>query len=205
MISNEIIADSKWEKIIEEGTGRFLINPNIPIEKSVEIIEKREEYRTSVSWHIPNRDLIECLLRFGPIISVGSGYAYTESIAKSSGCDIIATDLSDPENNGWCRDGKNQMDVIKMSAKEAINLYPERNVFMAWPPYDNPMAYEAVKSIKEGNFLIYIGEGGGGCTGDDDFFEYLYDNFKIVEEIDIKSWSGIYDNCTIYIKNGDKK
>lgn len=55
--------------------------------------EKREQFRIGTSWHVPNQELVSKLLEHGPIVSVGAGFAYTESIAIVQGADIIATDI----------------------------------------------------------------------------------------------------------------
>lgn len=162
--------------------------------------EKRENFRTGTSWHIPNQDLVTELVKYGPIVSVGSGFAYTESIAISQGADIICTDINPTKKNGWCRNGEFHCKVEKISADKAVQKYKDRNVFMAWPPYDNPMAYHVASEMEVGKYLIYVGEGHGGCTGDDNFFEYLYSNFEEVESFKIPQWSGIRDYCDIYKK-----
>jgi hypothetical protein len=162
--------------------------------------EKREKFRVGTSWHVPNQELVSKLLEHGPIVSVGSGFAYTESIAIVQGADIIATDIQPNKKNGWCREGKFHCKVEKLNAEEAVKKYEDRNVFMAWPPYDNPMAHTVVTSMKVGTYLIYVGEGHGGCTGDDNFFGCLYNDFEEVDCFNIPKWSGINDACWIYKK-----
>jgi hypothetical protein len=93
------------------------------------------------------------------------------------------------------------MPVEKSDSVEAVKKYSDRNVYMAWPPYDHPMAFETVQAMEVVRILIYVGEGHGGCTGDDKFFEYLYSNFEEIETTAaIPSWSGIYDNVSVYKK-----
>jgi uncharacterized UPF0146 family protein len=166
--------------------------------------EKREKYRTGVSWHVPTQELISLISKYGPIVSVGSGFAYTESIAISQGVDLIATDIEPSKNNKWCRDGKFHCEVEKLTASEAVKKYKGRNVFMGWPPYANPMAYEVASSMKVGAYLIYVGEGWGGCTGDDEFFQTLESDFVEVDSLRIPRWSGINDYCTVYRKTSLK-
>lgn len=54
--------------------------------------------------------------------------------------------------------------------------------------------------MRVGNYLIYVGEGHGGCTGDDWFFTKLHADFEEVDSVDIPSWWGIHDHCVIYKK-----
>jgi hypothetical protein len=162
---------------------------------------QRENFRHGISWHIPSQELLDSLLAISPSLSVGAGLGYTEKLAIEKGGDLIVTDIEPSRNNNWCQ-GEFHCEVEKLSALEAIKKYPERNVFMAWPPYDHPMAYEVATAMLPGKLLLYVGESGGGCNGDDKFFGYLYENFEIVEDdISIPSWSGIYDSAVLYRKN----
>ena len=171
-----------------------------PSHSLVENWEKREDFRSGTSWHIPTKELVASLVEYSPMVSVGSGFAYTESLAIKEGADIISTDLSPDSNNHWCRDGKFYCDVEKIKADEAVKKYKDRNVFMAWPPYDNPMAAEVVEAMEVGKYLVFVGEYHGGCTGDDNFFEILYANFEEVSDLAIPNWPGIRDSCVIYKK-----
>ena len=62
----------------------------------------REEFRGGKSWHLPSKELIEVLLEYSPILSVGCGLAYTESKAIEAGADIICTDAYSDTNN-YCK------------------------------------------------------------------------------------------------------
>ena len=168
---------------------------------SIEDYRLREEFRKQTSWHIPSQSLINLILEHSPIVSIGCGHAYTESLASKNGADIICTDLSPHSGNGWCRGDKFYMPVEKLECKKAVLKYPERNVFMAWPPYDHPVAYRTAKAMKSGKILIYVGESHGGCTGDESFFYYLDENFEELKTTaKIKSWFGIHDNVFLYRK-----
>lgn len=55
-------------------------------------------------------------------------------------------------------------------------------VIMTWPGYDDNHAYRVAKKmlagVKTGQWLIYQGEGYGGCTGDDNFHDLLASDFR---------------------------
>lgn len=194
-----ILVEKKWEDAIKKGVSKDFF-----LHSSHEDWELRQKFRTGVSWHIPSESLVELIKEHSPVVSVGSGFAYTESLVLERGGDVIATDINPDRDNKWCSDGEYMMNVEKKNSVEAIQSYPERNVFMAWPPYDKPMAFETAKAMEVGRILIYVGEGSGGCTGDGDFFEYLYSNFEHIEtEAVIHRWSGIYDNVYVYRKVKD--
>ena len=162
--------------------------------------EVQDAFRHGTSWHLPSEDLVATLVEYGPILSVGAGYGYTESLALEKGADLIATDIAPNDRNQWCREGKVLCKIEEMDAVEAVRHWPERNVFMAWPPYDTPMAHEVAEAMTPGRILIYVGEGESGCTGDYAFFKKLDEDFEEIAEIDIASWFGIYDRCRVYKK-----
>ena len=60
-----------------------------------------------------------------------------------------------------------------------------------------------LKIIPLGTRIFYIGEGFGGCTGDDDFHKYLCDKFKEIKIVALPTFAGIHDALFIYEKLGD--
>jgi hypothetical protein len=196
-----MLIDNEWKKVVETGIARFGVM-NLSAEKWGENFKKREDFRKGVSWHIPTQELVDAIKKYSPIVSVGCGFGYTEKLAEKEGADIILTDISPDIQNKWCISDKMEFPngVLSMDAKSAIKSFKDRNVFMAWPPYNNPMAYEVVKTMKVGRYLVYVGESEGGCTGDSNFFDMLNNKFSEVDDIYLPSWDGIYDNAKVYRK-----
>lgn len=197
---NKIFLPKNLLDLVSKGRER-LFNASSNFMKKY---EDREEFRVGVSWHVPTQLLIDLMKKYSPLVSVGSGFAYTESLALEQEIDVIPTDLAPNSYNQWCRKGKFFCEVEQMDAVAAINKYPDRNVFMAWPPYDTPMAYDAAVAMAPGQFLIYVGESWGGCNGDDRFFEYLNDFFVEIEDLAIPQWYGLNDHCIVYRKKSHK-
>jgi hypothetical protein len=170
--------------------------------------EKRSEFVHNSSFHLPSDSLIGLLCEMQPILSVGCGLGFTESLAIKKNCDIVCVDLyPDPkENRYFDNSATSYTEVIKMDAVQAVLKWPERNVFMAWPPYNRPMADNVAQAMAPGGTLIYIGEGAGGCTGDDGFFFTLEKEFQEIEtEANIPRWRGIYDEVRVFKKHQSKK
>lgn len=189
----KILVKEEWDQVIKEGTKRFSFD--------VDLFRKREEFRIGVSWHIPTDELVNAIKECSPMVSVASGFAYTESLAIKEGADIIATDICPNKDNQWCRDGIFHIQVEEISAVDAVKKYSGRNVFMAWPPYDKSMAFDVASEMDQERILIYVGESQGGCTGNDDFFQYLETHFEELDiSVDIPRWGGIYDDVHIYKK-----
>jgi hypothetical protein len=152
-------------------------NPSGP---SFQSYLERINFCKNSSYHLPTHSLIFLMCKTQPLLSVGCGLGFTESYALKEGCDIICVDLyPNPKKNGYFSDeAKTYVDVIKMDAQEAVRKWPERNVFMAWPPYQSPMAEEVAHAMSPGRTLIYIGEDVGGCTADEGFFFYFRERIQ---------------------------
>jgi hypothetical protein len=186
----DFLVDPEYKKLISEYGW-----------PSGESWAKRDHFRHGISWHIPTQSLIDLLISLSPLVSVGSGFGYTESLVKEQGGDIIATDLNPNISNKWCREGEYRLKVEQLEAAEAVSKYRDRNVFMAWPPYDDPMAFNVAQRMSGGKLLVFVGEDYGGCTGNDDFFKYLEKQFEHLKTgASIPSWHGIHDHVYVYKK-----
>lgn len=95
--------------------------------------------------------------------------------------------------------GKEWHTIVEGSCEVlALPENQDRALFLCWPPYDKDFAYNVLKAY-QGNTLIYVGEGEGGCTGDDNFFKLLEKEWEEVAYDDgFTSWSGIHDQLIIY-------
>jgi hypothetical protein len=88
--------------------------------------------------------------------------------------------------------------VQEGEAAEVAGRHPDRVLFLCWPPYNTSMAVDALLAY-EGDRVVFIGEGDGGCTGDDQFFEVLRRDW--VEEAFLMShvqWDAIHDFVFVY-------
>lgn len=168
----------------------------------------REQMISEFGFSIPCTEALNEIKKIGNILEIGAGTGYWSKLLKDIGVNIISTD----SKSGDYQFSYNN-DVIKMDAVEAIKEYPDRNVFVSWPCYDETWAFEAAKAMEQGTTLIYIGEGNGGCTADDNFHNYFFDdkNFIEADEVFIPQWDGIHDRMhigkkwAIYLKNLKEK
>lgn len=71
---------------------------------------------------------------------------------------------------------------------------------LCWPPYDAEMATRALARYK-GSCVIYIGEGAGGCTGDDDFHAELAAKWNLATSCEIPQWDGLHDEVFVYVRS----
>jgi hypothetical protein len=174
----------------------------------VDDYEIRRECVKMYAWAIPTEDAIKRIVECGPIVEIGAGSGYWANLITHFGGDVLAYDKYKPEKNknysfecGW-------FDVQKGGPEKATE-HSDRALFLCWPPYAEPFASECLAAYK-GNTVIFVGEGWGGCTGDDAFFKTLgddvwdddYDQSKAewekVCEMNIPQWSGIHDYLMIF-------
>jgi hypothetical protein len=94
--------------------------------------------------------------------------------------------------------GGKWLDVEQIDASDAIEKYKDvvDFVFMSWPDLSSPSAINVVNTLKKVDMdikLIYIGEGHGGCTASDDFFDNV--SLSPIPNVSekYKSWGGIHD------------
>lgn len=130
---------------------------------------------------------------------VMSGTGSLSYVLRKLDIDIIATDdysWSIP----WEKNGYEYTDIENIDAIEAVEKYG-RDVdilIMSWAYMDNT-AYQVLKKLHEVNpncILLYIGEGGGGCTADSEFYNniinYYDETFKKVRK-NYFQWNGLHD------------
>jgi len=162
---------------------------------SIEDVVLRDVTIKRFGFSIPCTEAVERLVKLSPLLEVGSGSGYWAKILRDAGADIIATDLGEATDffQTWAG-----ADVQKMSADDAVLKWPDRNVFVSWPSYDESWAGEMAAKIRPGKMLAYIGEGRCGCTADAGFFDLLRDGFEEVDSVAIPKWECIHDYLEIY-------
>lgn len=164
----------------------------------------RREYMTHVySWAIPDEEGCKTIAKYGPVVEVGSGSGYWAYCLAQFGCDVATHDIA-PVDEGQNvyhrvkRGAQSWYPVTQVQADDFSYLdVPERSLMLCWPCYDEPVAVNALRAYT-GDTLIYIGEGRGGCTGDDEFHEVLAREWTEVETVFIPSWPYISDMLKIY-------
>jgi len=148
----------------------------------------RNAYVKRYAWAIPSEEALAEIAKYGPIVEIGAGKGYWAHLLRERGVHVEAFDLHPPTKT-WTQ-------VRKGSTRE-VSDYPDHTLFLCWPPYAEPMGYDALMAY-HGEHVIYIGEGSYGCTGDDAFHEELKANWARVKIVDIPQWDGIHDYMDIY-------
>lgn len=165
--------------------------------------EARPDFVCRYAFSIPTSDVIDEIAARSPLVEIGAGGGYWARCLSEAGADIIAYDLRPPgEEAPWdWREGNQWFDDTWFHVQEGdesmAGRYPERTLFLCWPPIFDPMAVNALRLYRQagGKTLIFIGS--RGSSADDDFFNELA-SMKLVRSVKLWSWPGIDDWMWIY-------
>ena len=89
-------------------------------------------------------------------------------------------------------------DVVKGDAT-TFDVPADHALMLCWPPYDDDMAARALTRY-QGDRVIYVGEGAGGCTGNDAFHAALAEQWDPIAHYEIPQWDGIHDGVHVYAR-----
>lgn len=161
--------------------------------------EARTEFIRRFSFAIPNEKALEAIARLSPLVEIGAGTGYWAALLARRGADIVCTGervVDDSYNQSIGR-----YHPVKKVGEAGLCYLINRNAFLCWPPYDCDLAYRVALRVRPRRYLAVIGEGDGGCTGDDQFHGYVREAFDQVEVIAIPQWYGLHDFLAIYRKS----
>ena len=100
--------------------------------------------------------------------------------------------------------------MLAFDALSAVRAYPDRALFLCWPPFDDDGASYAALRAYRGDVLLYVGDPAGpggsrGATGTIRFHRELALNWRPVEQVAIPTWPGLRDHLVIYRRNADRR
>lgn len=151
----------------------------------------RDSFVKHYAWAIPFKPALEVIRQYAPLIEIGAGKGYWAALLN---CDIICFDLL-RENKQI--DDKEPWFEVQKGSHEKIKEHTSRTLFLCWPPYTDSMAVDCLKNYL-GEHLVFIGEGGGGCTADDNFWEIIEEEWTEIECVRLPQWDGVHNCLTIY-------
>jgi hypothetical protein len=134
----------------------------------------RDRYNADYGFVLLTKECVDALatfLRGKKVIDVGSGTGFLAHCLKNQGVDVTALDLPTLGTDGhhyWFR----QIWTLDIADDFRNHLPgPYDVVILAWPNMGSSFANDVAQAMRPGQILIYEGEN-GGCTADDDFFNY---------------------------------
>ncbi len=156
----------------------------------------RQEMVQKYAWAIPSEEALVKIVRYSPIIEIGAGSGYWAWMIRIRGGEIEAFDTNPPllKKNKY---SSTQHSDVRDGDHSALKGSCAKTLMICWPPYESSMASKCLESF-DGDKLIYIGEGYGGCTADDKFFELLEQGWTEEFTMGIPQWPGIHDYLAVY-------
>jgi hypothetical protein len=161
---------------------------------------KRDVFTTFFAWAVPSRDAIDAITEFtsdisGPIVEVGAGRGLWAHLLQLNGVDMIPTDLEPA-----------RMPFTHIEAADSLQavtkfLTPGGCLMSCWPNGASRYVNEALRLALSQNLVekvIYIGEAAGGCTGNDELFDILDQNFMLMGIVNLPHWYGVHDKVYLY-------
>jgi hypothetical protein len=148
------------------------------------------------AWAIPNKKAIKELCKYSPLVEIGAGTGYWANLVKQMGGIVDCYDKYLLDKN-YYKHTTHYTNIKEGDESILNNISPKVNLFLCWPPYNSSMANKCLNIFK-GNYLIYIGEGYDGCTGDNMFHEELEKKWEEINVINIPQWFEIHDYMFIY-------
>jgi len=200
-----------WAKLHEGSTKTYGMTEfpgkDMPerMGRQMEASRGRDECVDLYAWAVPTEEIIDAVAQFSPIVEIGAGRGYWAALLQEAGADVVAHDILPPsgrDQNTYHRSRHKSMkrvftEVLKGDHRTLEEVDPSRSLFLCWPPYNTPMAFKCLTAFT-GNRLIYVGEGYGGCTGDDQFHAELEENWEETLDFEIPTWWGIRDYLTVW-------
>lgn len=172
----------------------------------------REELVKKYAWAVPTEEAIDLIKVHSPhgVVEVGAGTGYWCWLLKQKGVKVYPIDRQ-PLHNHYVRGC--WLPISKGTHRKLLRFDAE-TLLLCWPAYASSQASDALKFFK-GNTLVYVGEGYGGCTGDDEFHDELNGGgwiegkghlarakWEQVSKLDIPRFPGMNDRLYVYTRTG---
>lgn len=170
--------------------------PDHAFNHRIEYADYRLELTRRYAWGVPGDQALDALQLLAPLVEIGAGKGYWASLLQSKGTDVLAFDACPPSalaGNPYCEAGT--FTRVQRGSHTVAEQYPERTLFLCWPPENNEMASQTLRSYK-GATVAYVGD--PGCTGTNAFFTQLREDFTLVRTIPIPQYAGLQDQLWIY-------
>lgn len=165
------------------------------------------------AWAVPNEKALTAIADHSPrgVVEIGAGGGYWTKMLRDRGVDVIAYDpaphVSDWHEGAWAE--------VLLGDHTAVIGHSDRTLLTVWPEYDAAWSHKMIE-LFEGEKVIYVGEGSGGCTGDGRFHQLLGQDscfcwgadgctcepgsalFKEIATVGIPQWAGIHDYLAVH-------
>lgn len=110
------------------------------------------------------------------------------------GLKVSSSDPDPTGANGW--NWRSPRKMTRCSGQQAVRIHRGKNLLWSWPDYNEPYTATVLRGF-DGEFVVYIGEGPGGCTGSDEFHDLLERDFDLTGIREIRNFPSIRDRIHV--------
>lgn len=149
------------------------------------------------AWGIPSEQGLALIAEQGPVVEVGAGTGYWAALLKARGVDVVAYDKAPPNEtaNDFHVSAKRTWTEVLSGDETAAANHGDRALLLAWPPLEDPMAFNALTNYK-GKRLIFVGN--VDSCGDMDFSDLIGRDWRPVNSVDLPEWDYCPDAVRVY-------
>lgn len=159
----------------------------------VKYFDIRQSMVFRYAWAVPNMEAIEAIVALNkPVVEMAAGSGYWAWLLTQAGADVTAYDRTPSK---W----ETRYLKVKRGTPKKLVEWAGRDyaLMLCWPPYADTCARDALEAYT-GDTVIYVGEGFGGCTGDNTFHAWLRNKWDAIDTVGIPQWYGMRDRLMIY-------
>lgn len=204
-----VIDNPYWDAVKDcveaDGVGGNPVVGYFSLDRTVEENMARSPNRQLLvrryCWTVPDPDTVQFVADHadGGLLDPIAGTGYWAYLLTQLGVDVVCYDLNpgtDLLTNGWHGDDL-YVPIVAKDCAEAAALHPGRTLFLSWPPHDQDVGARILLAYN-GNRLIYVGDGRGGGTGDDQMHQILETQWTEIDSRQPVLWWGQRDRVTVY-------
>jgi hypothetical protein len=135
------------------------------------------------------------------VVELGAGRGYWAWQLEQAGVRVHAYDPLVPGTDNRYFNAPGTFTKVHALDHTIVTKHSNAALFMSWPGYECTWAHEALASYA-GDMLIYAGEGPGGCTADDAFYDLLESEWEwLGTSREHPTWWGIHDSLSAYVRS----
>lgn len=160
----------------------------------------RDRFVANYAWAIPTPEIISRLAE-RPLVEIGAGLGLWAHLIRRAGGDVVAYDAKPASKRGRNRyvDGRPFFPVLQGGPRK-VGKHSNRRLFLCWPPYQSTMALDALRRYR-GDSVVVVGEY-QGCTGCEEFWGMISDQWRLVDRVAIPRWMGLNDAVFFFNRPG---
>lgn len=196
---------TRWPVVVESAGGDVTTATSLQEQiahdrRRADEASNRYDLVRKYAWATPTPSVLSKVADFEPIVEFGAGTGYWAYLLRQMHVDIVAIDIeppsSDSETNPY-HPGQRPWTTVVRGCYEDLVGHAHRSLFLCWPPGGSDMALRALLTY-QGDTLLYLGEGLGGCNGDDAFHTELERRWTKIDEQSVLQWEGMRDRLCVF-------